>query len=58
MYLESETDLEYGKQILKVLYDESIKRHLKQRLKLDDTADPEYLDFFNTFLFEDNYKIH
>ena len=58
MYLESEKDLEYGKQVLKELYDESIKSHLKQRLKLDDRTDPEYLDFFNTFLFEDNYKIH
>ena len=58
MYLESEKDLEYGKQVLKELYDESIKSHLKQRIKLDDRTDPEYLDFFNSFVKEDGSKIH
>ena len=45
MYLESEKDLEYGKQVLKELYNESIKSHLNRRLMLDDRTRSGILRF-------------
>ena len=58
LFLDQFKDFDYAKESLKLFLNAAIKSNLDQRLKVDDSTDPESADFFNSFLKEDTDKVH
>tara|TARA_B100000686_G_C16357148_1_gene745863 strand:- start:50 stop:397 length:348 start_codon:yes stop_codon:yes gene_type:complete len=58
LFLDQFKDFDYAKESLKLFLNAAIKSNLDQRLKVDDSTNPETADLFNSFLKEDTDKVH
>ena len=58
MFLESTDDLEEGRQVVEIYLKRLLDREFNMRKRVDDSCDPEKMDFFNTFVDGDSTTFH